>query len=218
MAALEVPELSKIDLSIIVPCHNLENYITPLLVSLELQVLSNYKVEIIFVCDACEDETAGKIRSFHFYNYERVEILECEVFSAGLARNVGKREAKGEYTWFVDGDDWLLYPFAIECIMERLIEEGRPNVLKIAYDCPEYFYAKGSPTMVWQYIYKTDFIKYTSFTGISPHEDSAFNQRVGELNGGLEKLPFIGKPLYYYNFLRKGSTMQQFFTKGRIDP
>lgn len=52
------------DLSIIVPCHNLENYITPLLVSLQSQVYDKEKVEIIFVCDSCSDNTKKIIQEF----------------------------------------------------------------------------------------------------------------------------------------------------------
>lgn len=52
------------DLSVIIPCHNLEKYILPLLVSLNLQDLNNYDVEFIFVLDACEDNTESMIRNF----------------------------------------------------------------------------------------------------------------------------------------------------------
>ena len=40
------------DMSVIVPCHNLEKFINPLLVSLRLQVLQSYKVELIFVFES----------------------------------------------------------------------------------------------------------------------------------------------------------------------
>lgn len=48
------------DLSIIVPCHNLEGYISKLVDSLIRQRYDNYDVEIIFVLDNCTDNT-GKV-------------------------------------------------------------------------------------------------------------------------------------------------------------
>lgn len=203
------------DISIIVPCHNLENFINPLLVSLQNQVLTNIKAELIFVLDACEDKTMDKIEQFDFENYQNVMVLTCNVLSCGLARNVGMREATGDLIWFIDGDDWLLYPFAIECVIERMNEKDKPNVIKVEYNCPKYFFSKGHPSMVWQYVYRRSLIENIKFSGIQPNEDQEFNQRIGVFYG---KVPKIGKPLYYYNYLRQGSNMQQFFTKGRIDP
>ena len=207
------------DISLIIPCHNLENFINPLLVSLQLQVFSNLKAELIFVCDGCSDNTAEKIKAFNFDNYENVKIIEVEVYSCGLARNEGMKEATGELIWFLDGDDWLTYPFAIESVVEFMLKEKNDSkIIKVAYDCPPFFYAKGHPAMVWQYVYRRDLIETIKFSGIQPNEDLVFNQEVGRRVGGFEKIPKIGKPLYYYNFMRSGSNMQQFITKGKIDP
>lgn len=85
------------DMSIIIPCHNLENYITPLLVSLQLQVIPYYNVELIFVCDNCTDNTQKIIEKFDFNDLYEVIVLKRNVQSCGLARNEGLAIARGKY-------------------------------------------------------------------------------------------------------------------------
>ena len=87
------------DLSVIVPCHNLENYIIPLLNSLNEQELDQYTIELIFVCDSCTDNTKKIIESYPFDNPNivKISIYEVNFHSCGLTRNVGLENAKGEY-------------------------------------------------------------------------------------------------------------------------
>ena len=52
----------EIDLSIIVPVYNLEEWITPMLDSLKAQDMGDYSIEIIFILNNCTDDTEGVIR------------------------------------------------------------------------------------------------------------------------------------------------------------
>lgn len=54
---------SDIKISFIIPCHNLEEYIKPLLCSLRGLNLKNIKYEIIFILDDCTDNTLNIIMS-----------------------------------------------------------------------------------------------------------------------------------------------------------
>ena len=45
------------DVSFIIPCHNLEPYIKPLLISIHMLNLENITTEFIFVLDDCTDNT-----------------------------------------------------------------------------------------------------------------------------------------------------------------
>lgn len=211
MEVSEVRDLNnEIDLSIIVPCHNLENFINPLLVSLRLQVLLFYKAELIFVCDNCTDNTVKRIQNFNFNElYENVTILEVKVNSAGIARNKGFEVAKGKYIWFVDGDDWLIDIHAIPKLINALAIRNVP-VIRFAYEAPG-FTAIGDPSMPWQYGYRKDFIEDIKFVWEQPHEDAKFNTEVFQKYG--KQADFINETLYHYNYLRVGSNMYNFYMK-----
>ena len=56
------------DLSLIISCHNLEDYIGNLLESL-LRQKTKYQVEYIFVLDDCTDNTRGIIEASGLQNY-----------------------------------------------------------------------------------------------------------------------------------------------------
>ncbi len=200
------------DLSIIIPVHNLENHILPLLVSLKLQVKS-WKTELIFVCDNCTDKTKDIIETFDFSNtYETIKVIECDVRSCGLARNVGFKSAEGEYIWFVDGDDWLTSPYAITTVLMNVKKFG--PVIQFDYEAPG-FGAKGHPAMVWQYCYKKSFIDDIAFGPEQPHEDLHFNQKVlARLGNRINHMPMT---IYHYNYMRPGSNIQQLTTKGVIE-
>ena len=206
------------DLSIIIPVHNLENFITPMLVSLRLQMWNdidpNIEAEVIFVCDNCTDKTCEKIENFALPNYT-VKILECDRRSCGLARNEGLEIAEGEYVWFLDGDDWLINPRAV-LMVANTMREYDFEMMRVDYDYSSMFQFYGHPAMVWQYIYRRDLIGETRFKEIQPDEDLYFNREIREKLQKKE-LPFMSIKLYYYNYMREGSNMQQLFTKGKID-
>lgn len=202
------------DLSIIIPCHNLEKFISPLISTLEAQRFDQYTVELIFVLDDCNDDTARILMNHEFGNYEQVRLINTCVRSCGLARNIGLDHAQGEYIWFVDGDDWLLSTTVIQEVLD-VIKSQKQNIIKIDYEAPNFdFY--GYPSMVWQYIMRRDFIGDLKFTEIQPNEDVKF---MGSLLCDLQDpIYFLNKKLYYYNYMREGSNMYQFRTTGKIEP
>ena len=69
--------------------------------------------------------------------------------------------------------------------------------------------------MVWQYIFKRDFIKDISFDNKQPQEDDRFMQKVFN-KMGTDIIAQYEIPTYFYNYLRPGSNMTQFFEKGSI--
>lgn len=91
-------------LSIIIPMYNVELYIEDCLLSCLKQNISASEYEIIVVNDGSPDgslaiaervaSTAGNIR-----------IVSQPNGGLSAARNTGVKHAKGDYLWFVDGDD-----------------------------------------------------------------------------------------------------------------
>ena len=202
------------DLSIIIPVHNLEKFLAPLLNSLQAQEFAPYEVELIFVLDDCTDNTAKILKDFYADQYKLIRLINTSVLSCGLARNIGLNHAEGEYIWFVDGDDWITEPDAISMILDAM-KSSHPDIVKFDYEAPNFdFY--GYPSMVWQYCMKRDFIGDLRFTAIQPHEDVKF---MGALTCDMdEPITKIDRILYHYNYMREGSNMQQFRTTGLIQP
>ena len=98
--------MSNILLSIVVPMYNVEKYITRCLESCINQDLCDSDYEIIVVNDGSPDnslELAERFASEHI----NVKVISQKNGGLSAARNTGLRNAKGEYVWFVDSDDWI---------------------------------------------------------------------------------------------------------------
>jgi glycosyltransferase involved in cell wall biosynthesis len=109
------------DLSIIIPCHNLEEYIEPCINSLLSQKNNlNIKREIIFICDKCTDNTRKIIEDMVGGGSWPCTIITASAGSPGGARNIGLEKATGKYIWFVDGDDWLTCSNAIDTLYAEM--------------------------------------------------------------------------------------------------
>ena len=96
---------SKIKVSVIITCHNLEQYIGRAIRSCQDQTMPEDEYEIIVVDDASEDGSVSVIESFG--NYFITPMFLKENVGIAEASNTGIREAKGEYIIRVDGDDYL---------------------------------------------------------------------------------------------------------------
>ena len=201
------------DLSIIIPCHNLQDYIYSLIETINNQK-TKYSFECIFVLDDCKDETENVIIREIDSNYS---IMKCCVHSCGIARNIGLEQAKGDYIWFVDGDDWLLGNDIIDVIIDNLKSE---HSNRIQFEFESNFYKEKNPVMVWQYVFSREFLHGLRFSSIQPDEDAIFMRDVYNKernNPGYPPIRFIRRPIYYYNYKRPGSNMTQINEKGRID-
>ena len=194
----------KTDLSIIVPVYNLERFIQPLLDSLKEQDHGGYTVEHIFVLNRCTDYSEDVIRASRL----PCSILKCDIQGCGAARNTGMDAAKGEYIWFMDGDDWLLSDTAVKDALDRA-KRDRLDILRIPYASMKFSWLYFS--MVWQYLFRREFIDEFRFQNVQPGEDDIFTaevlQKAGYSRETYMDLPHFDEALYFYNYLREGSNM-----------
>lgn len=94
------------NLSIVVPAYNIENYITPMFNSLLHQ--SEQQFEVIIVDDGSTDHTYDVVANI----LENNASLPCKLIrtvnqGVSAARNRGLSEATGHYVMFLDGDDYV---------------------------------------------------------------------------------------------------------------
>lgn len=85
------------------------------------------EVELVFVDDASSDTTESVVKTL-VGDKPNVTLLRNErPRGPGGARNAGVGKAKGEYVWFLDGDDWIA-----DGAVERVLDatgEGKDFVL-----------------------------------------------------------------------------------------
>lgn len=88
--------------SIIIPVYNASQYLRACLETIENQTLKN--IEVICVNDGSEDTSLEILKEFAQKD-SRFKIIDKENTGAGDSRNIGLKEAKGEYVLFLDADD-----------------------------------------------------------------------------------------------------------------
>lgn len=87
-------------LSIIVPAYNVETYLPATLDSL-LSIQFSHDYEIIVVNDGSTDTTGDVVRDYQ-QKSNNIQLFTVENQGVSNARNLGIRQASGEYIAFVD--------------------------------------------------------------------------------------------------------------------
>jgi glycosyltransferase involved in cell wall biosynthesis len=89
-------------ISVVIPAHNAEKFISCTLGSVLSQTYKN--IEVLVVNDGSTDGTVMMVESF-LRSDSRLKILHQPKQGAPAARNYGIRSSKGEYIAFIDADD-----------------------------------------------------------------------------------------------------------------
>jgi glycosyltransferase involved in cell wall biosynthesis len=106
-------------ISIIVPVFNLEGYVSHCLQSVFLQDLSS--VEIIIVNDGSNDGSLEEIQStINRLVPVNIQVLTTVNKGVSSARNLGLKTARGDYVYFLDGDDIVTCDF-LETVKSKLL-------------------------------------------------------------------------------------------------
>ena len=95
---------NKILFSIIVTTYNDAKYIDKCLSEIKKQC--NDETELIIVDDGSNDDTISICKN-RIIDIKNVRIIVNEHQGLSNSRNVGIKQASGEYIVFVDGDDWI---------------------------------------------------------------------------------------------------------------
>ena len=92
------------DISVVVPVYNTENYLRKCVGSIINQ--QNVSIEIILVDDGSTD-SSGNICEEYALKYPYIHTVHIENSGPATAKNVGLKLAKGDYVSFTDSDDEL---------------------------------------------------------------------------------------------------------------
>jgi len=107
-----------IAISVVIPAHNAAHFIKETLDSALAQTYP--AVEVIVVDDDSTDETAEIVQAYG----KQIKLLRQQKQGAAAARNLGIRQAQGEYIAFLDADDlWLPEKLErqVDCIINKKV-------------------------------------------------------------------------------------------------
>lgn len=111
--------------SIIVPVFNTENYLENCYHSISAQKYSNW--ELIFIDDGSTDGSLSKLRQFEKKD-KRVKVISQDNQGQNAARQAGIKLAEGEYTIFIDSDDWISEDY-LTCLINPVISDNNIDVV-----------------------------------------------------------------------------------------
>ena len=215
--------------SVIIPVYNAEKYLGKCLESLLSQTLQ--EMEIICVDDGSSDSSPEILKKFQERD-GRVRILTQENQYAGVARNNGMREARGEYLLFLDADD-----FFEETLLEKTYLQGKKEDADIVLfgakqynektgsvsKAPWYFKRDALPEenpfsgktqdtdvfalvtpAPWTKLFRREFVEAQglSFQGLQNSNDVYFVLTALAL---AEKITYVDEELVFYRVGMKGS-------------
>ena len=219
-------------LSIIIPMYNVEKYIIRCLDSIYNQSLDITKFEVIVVNDGSLDNSKELVQT-HYLHYSNLKLISQENKGLSVARNVGLSQAKGQYVWFVDSDDWLaanslkhLFQYLYndyKLISSMLIYNWDDNIKKEIEPIPSNTllisntdYIKKFPIgAIQRFIIKRELLTENNilfFPGIY-HEDGEFSPR---LLYYTENVLIIKEQLYHY-YQRDNSIMHSWKLDNTLD-
>ena len=191
--------------SIIVPAHNSAGFITKCLESIRMQTVTDY--ELILVCDRCEDNTAEVVKPY------ADTILFTDFGNDGPPRQAGVDVAQGDWILFLDDDDYWLHEYVLDLIDKSLTDDidilcygfifkGQGYAPPIRMDHGRRIFWPS----VWNKCYRRSFIADTPF-----HDVPVVGKQAPDIEWTTRLIAkdftygVLNQPLYYYNYMRKGS-------------
>ena len=183
--------------SVIVPAHNSAAYLPIGLRSINNQSFTDY--ELIVVADACTDNTA-KIA-----NWYTDKIIVTDFGMDGLARNAGIDAAEGYWLIFMDDDDWFLHEYVFQQLYDAAVDtDADLLVFDFIWKGRGYYRNDGGNVniAVWSKCWRRSFVGETRFPAIPFTSDEPF---MNEIIAKQPRAVFMKVPMYYYNYMRKGS-------------
>ena len=206
------------DFTVIVPCHNSAGLIMPLLHTLAMQDVSDMRMQYVFVCDNCSDNTKSVLDDYvDMIHSDRTEIVTCNHGRAGLARNEGLEIALGKYIVFLDSDDNLIRPDFFKIIHKAFEEYPEAEAVLFNFVMNDMVLGTRSNNgaafpAAWSRCLRRETIGDTRFNDQTVGEDLTFAQAIFAKK---PKCIDIGRTMIWYNYPREGSLASEWEKAGR---
>lgn len=145
------------DLSVIIPLYNTKEFISDCIDSVLNQKLKN--LEIIVVDDGSTDGSLDVARMYS-ENFSNIKVFTQERKRQGAARNLGLKQARGEYVAFLDSDD-LVPSDAYSSMVDTARDSSSDMVIGILQSF------KGLRTWFGLAVHRDEFVRVIEKTSIS---------------------------------------------------
>jgi len=211
-------------ISVVIPVHGVGDYLDRCLDSVLGEPAVPQGIEVIAVDDASPDDSAAILAA---RQDPRLRVIRTSAAVApvgpGPARELGAKEAAGEYVWFVDGDDELaagalaavadsltkLAPDVLIVDFENLYPDGTTSPSGGNLSGPEVGTLADHPALihltmtVWSKVFRRDFLCALGVSfGPAPHEDVPVTTTALLT---AEKIGVLDRVCYRYRRARRGS-------------
>ena len=222
------------DLSIIVPVYNVEQYIRTCIESIYKQGLDEDRFEVLIVNDGTKDRSMEVIQDI-IAQHKNIVVINQENQGLSMARNNGMAKAKGQYILLTDSDDMLidgslkpLLDMALETEADLVVadfvkmndqEIVRRRITSLQPATTDYTEIYGENIIlrkldpkqcyVWHTLYRTDFLRENNIVFLQGlrYEDIPFTH---ECYLKATKCLFIPILLYIYRTNRTGAITASF--------
>ncbi|WP_318505200.1 glycosyltransferase family 2 protein [Bacillus sp. T3] len=221
--------------SVIVPIYNVEKYLNRCIKSILNQTYKN--LEVILVNDGSLDKS-GEIADSYSKMDKRIKVIHKENGGLSDARNAGMKQITGEYTIFVDSDDWLdekmveaqinisnqfqadivqsafYYAYDDHLLFDNRVycQDAEPAVLDNCSLMYELVINERIKNFAWGKLYKTSLIKDLPFKKGVLFEDVFWAHHVMHR---VNTFVLIHQPLYYY--MQRSDSIVATYTPKNLD-
>lgn len=201
--------MSKPAISVIIPVYNAQDGIKRCVDSLLNQSFKNF--EIILLNDGSKDNSLNILKEYEL-KYSFVRVIDKQNEGVAVTRNKGLLLAEGEYTMFMDNDDFVDSDY-IETFYQAIHEKNldlviggykrvnQDNQIIFSQDIQQSEWSKYIIMAPWAKVYRTEFLKTNNleFFDYGIGEDIIFNLAAYKTTDKIGLLDYKGYNWYYNN-------------------
>ena len=201
--------MSKPAISVIIPVYNAQDGIKRCVDSLLKQSFKNF--EIILLNDGSKDNSLNILKEYEL-KYSFVRVIDKQNEGVAVTRNKGLLLAEGDYTMFMDNDDFVDSDY-IETFYQAIHEKNldlviggykrvnQDNQIIFSQDIQQSEWSKYIIMAPWAKIYRTEFLKTNNleFFDYGIGEDIIFNLAAYKITDKIGLLDYKGYNWYYNN-------------------
>ena len=201
--------MSKPAISVIIPVYNAQDGIKRCVDSLLNQSFKDF--EIILLNDGSKDNSLKILKEYES-KYGFIRVIDKQNEGVAVTRNKGILLAEGEYTMFMDNDDFVDSDY-IETFYQAIHEKNldlviggykrvnQDNQIIFSQDIQQSEWSKYIIMAPWAKVYRTEFLKTNNleFFDYGIGEDIIFNLAAYKTTDKIGLLDYKGYNWYYNN-------------------